>query len=288
MEGGFADHADFYARGPYRRFMQERRVVGSNSVAAFWAEQPAGNYPDPAFQNALLYLSLKGAREAAFDWGAGRWRGRWRAGDLTLVPPQSHSDVTLCERHSFLAICLPDDLVGDLEPCGSLFAAPFRDDLAAELCRTLWAEAASTHQHGRLFVDHAIGCLMARLGALGQHRCPRNSQPMLSARVMRELREYIETHCGEDLAIADLAVIAGCRSSRFNDLFRNTTGTSPYRFVVRARLDRARHLLATDRGRSISEIATDCGFSSQSHLTGAYQKAFGETPGWTRRVMAGR
>ncbi len=285
---GFVDHADFYARGPYRSFMRECRLVGSKPTMAFLAEQPAGNYPDPAFPNALLYLSLKGASEAVFDWGAGRWQGRWRSGDLTLVPPQSRSDVTLSERHSFLAICLPDDLAGDQMPCDSLFAAPFRDELTAELCRTLWAEAESTDPHGQLFVDHAIDCLIARLGALGRNRARHDRRSKLSARVMRELGEYVDAHCVRNLAIAELAGIAGCRSSRFNELFRNTTGMSPYRFVITTRLERARRLLASDGSRSVSEIAIDCGFSSQSHLTDAYRNSFGETPGQTRRRAFGR
>lgn len=287
MDRGFSDHADFYARGPYRGFLQEKRLVGSGSTTAFRAEQPSGHYPDPAFPNALLYLCIKGTREAVFDWGAGRWRGQWRADDLTLVPPDSCADVSLSERHSFLALCLPDDLP-DIAPCGSLFAAPFRDDLSAEMCRALWAEAECADQRGRLFVDQALHFLVTRLGMVDRKPHASSRRPTLSPRVMKDLSDYIDAHCGRDLAVADLARIAGCRASHFTELFRNTAGMSPYRYVISARLDRARRLLQGAGSTSISEIAIDCGFSSQSHLTDAYRKAFGETPGRTRRRMAGR
>lgn len=287
MDREFADHADFYARGPYSGFLQERRFAGSKQVAAFRAEQPAGHYPDPAFANALLYLSLQGAREAAFDWGAGRWRGRWRSGDLTLVPPDSCADVTLSDRHAFLAICLPEHRSGGALPCGSLFAAPFRDALTAELCRAIWTEADHPAGRGRLFVDHALDCLLARLGSIGRKSRAQSGRPTLPARVMRDLADFVEAHCDRDLAVSDLARIAGYRVSRFNELFHNTTGKSPYRYVTTVRLDRARRMLCTSPEMTISEIAIVCGFSSQSHLTDAYRKAFSETPGRTRALAMG-
>tara|TARA_R100000789_G_scaffold7097_3_gene11449 strand:- start:12251 stop:12670 length:420 start_codon:yes stop_codon:yes gene_type:complete len=130
----FSDHADFYRRGPYARYLTDRKIVGREAVSMFSVEQPAGHFPDPAMPTVLLYLARQGVKQARFDWGAGRWKGAWRRNDLTLVPSGAASDVTLSDRHSFFGLCLPVSMFADehdtagydaIENLGKLYAAPF-------------------------------------------------------------------------------------------------------------------------------------------------------------------
>jgi AraC-like DNA-binding protein len=60
-------------------------------------------------------------------------------------------------------------------------------------------------------------------------------------------------------------------SHHFGEAFRVSTGTSPHRYVMRERVRAARQLLC-DSERSIAEIAYATGFTSQAHLTVAYQR----------------
>jgi AraC family transcriptional regulator len=48
--------------------------------------------------------------------------------------------------------------------------------------------------------------------------------------------------------------------------------------VLRRRVERAAALLK-DRHNCLKAIALDVGFSSRSHLTAAFQRAYGTTPG---------
>jgi AraC family transcriptional regulator len=54
-------------------------------------------------------------------------------------------------------------------------------------------------------------------------------------------------------------------------------GVSPHRYVLAARLDLARKLLAQST-LPIVRVAAECGFSSQSHLTASFRTAHSTTP----------
>jgi transcriptional regulator GlxA family with amidase domain len=59
--------------------------------------------------------------------------------------------------------------------------------------------------------------------------------------------------------------------------FREATGTTPHRFVIERRVERAERLL-TSSTLPISIVASACGFSDQSHLTRVFQQWLGATP----------
>jgi len=53
--------------------------------------------------------------------------------------------------------------------------------------------------------------------------------------------------------------------------------------VLRRRLERAKQALA--RGEPLAEVATACGFASQSHFGARFHEATGLTPGRYARVF---
>ena len=65
--------------------------------------------------------------------------------------------------------------------------------------------------------------------------------------------------------------------------FRDLLGTSPYRYLVMRRLERAKGLIAG--GTSLAQSAIASGFADQSHMTRHFKQAYGVSPGqW--RVLA--
>ena len=64
--------------------------------------------------------------------------------------------------------------------------------------------------------------------------------------------------------------------SRFHDLFRQSTGTTPHQFLLQTRLEQASKLLERT-SLSVSEISHRTGFSSQSALANALKKYRGTT-----------
>jgi AraC family transcriptional regulator, glycine betaine-responsive activator len=82
---------------------------------------------------------------------------------------------------------------------------------------------------------------------------------------------------------AELATAVGVSRRHLEKRFARWLGTSPASYLRRARLERARNLLAlTDL--SILEVSVACGFSSASRFSTAYRQQFGCSPTTSRRV----
>ena len=90
------------------------------------------------------------------------------------------------------------------------------------------------------------------------------------------------------LRVAMREAIHACGVSRehFSRAFKIATGTSPSRWHLEKRLDRAQDLIA-DSELSLAAIAAHCGFADQSHLTNAFKRLRQQSPGSYRRSLAG-
>jgi AraC family transcriptional regulator len=108
-------------------------------------------------------------------------------------------------------------------------------------------------------------------------QCLANSQ-------LQEIVDYIHENIAYDLSLKELATIAGMGSHHFGNLFKRSTGLSPYQYVIQQRLDRAKELLK-DRDLSIVDIAVQTGFANQSHLTRLFSKHLAITPRQYREMF---
>ncbi len=90
-------------------------------------------------------------------------------------------------------------------------------------------------------------------------------------------RAYIDDNLQEVFSLDDLAFVAGHDRWQLSRDFRALYGTSPYRYLILRRLDKAKAMLQT--GVSLADVAIDCGFSDQSHFGRQFKKAFGLSPG---------
>jgi AraC family transcriptional regulator len=89
--------------------------------------------------------------------------------------------------------------------------------------------------------------------------------------------EYIQDQLDTDLTVSGIAQAVGMSPYYFTRLFKESTGQSPHRYVVEARVRKAKELLTTGKF-TISEAAYQVGFVDQSHLTRHFKRVFGLPP----------
>jgi AraC family transcriptional regulator len=107
----------------------------------------------------------------------------------------------------------------------------------------------------------------------------------LAAWQVRKLTDHIDTNLSEDLSVARLAVLVGLSTGYFSRAFRTSFGASPHAYVLHRRLERARALMRHPAA-ALSEIALECGFCDQPHLTRRFQEAMGVSPAaWRREAL---
>lgn len=92
-----------------------------------------------------------------------------------------------------------------------------------------------------------------------------------------EVMDWALAHLDQPLSVEDLAGRARMSKRNFTRRFRETTGTSPARWVTARRLDEARMLLETT-GWSVSRIARVCGFGSPVTFRQAFAASYATTP----------
>lgn len=95
------------------------------------------------------------------------------------------------------------------------------------------------------------------------------------------LLQHIDVNIAEELAVEHLAKLVGCSSDQLCRCFKKMIGETPHSYVLQRRVDIARCLLG-NKTMSLAEIAYTTGFSSQSHMTTAFTRTLGVTPGALR------
>lgn len=99
----------------------------------------------------------------------------------------------------------------------------------------------------------------------------------LSREQLRRVLEYIHDRLETALTVSGVARTVHMSPYHFARLFKQSTGQSPYRYVVQARVKKAKELLISGRFR-IVEITHRLGFADQSHFTRHFKRIFGITP----------
>ncbi|HET8728857.1 MAG TPA: GlxA family transcriptional regulator [Alphaproteobacteria bacterium] len=89
--------------------------------------------------------------------------------------------------------------------------------------------------------------------------------------------ETMEDAIEEPLSAAALADAAGTTERQLERLFRRHLDTTPKRFYLNLRLERARQLLV-DTDMRVVEVAVACGFGSAAHFARAYKARYGKPP----------
>jgi AraC family transcriptional regulator len=153
-----------------------------------------------------------------------------------------------------------------------------RDPQIERIAWILQAEHADGCPSGQLFTDSLATAVAARLLHLQSSAAtPRAPGRALPPGRLRTVLEYIDAHLDHDLALDELAAVAGYSVSHFKPLFKAAVGVPVHRYVIERRVARARELLLAGR-HTIVQVAIETGFTHQSHLARCMRRVLGVSP----------
>ena len=113
------------------------------------------------------------------------------------------------------------------------------------------------------------------------------TDPALDARIGRErhgyqkgihsIAEFLNDNYHRDIVIDELAAMCGFSKNHFIASFKRTLAESPYSYLSKLRISKAKLLLETTN-ESIQDIAVKCGFKKANTLTSLFKSETGKTP----------
>ncbi len=95
--------------------------------------------------------------------------------------------------------------------------------------------------------------------------------------VVEQAIEYIKNNLSSDLSLETLSNRASFSAVHFHNSFKKATGKTLHKYVEEQRIKKAINLLLTTN-MTLTEIAFECGFSSQAYFSFAFKRKTNLTP----------
>lgn len=99
---------------------------------------------------------------------------------------------------------------------------------------------------------------------------------------IKSMLAFIHTHFAETITVSRIAESANICVRESHRCFRQVLGTTPVLYLMRHRVNAAARLLI-ETDRSITDIASDCGFSTSSYFCKVFHDVMGQSPREFRR-----
>lgn len=262
------------------------------SRAAGWTSLLLRRYREPllaeAFETAatadqLIVLVAAGATRIE-SLRSGRWTAAdYRAGDLGMTGPGEAARLRWSgpQAHITLQLHLPATILeaaaADLRDQGERSAVGTSVlSTQDQLVRATMMELDHAMSSGLpdLYAASAAHLLAVHLISRHPSRPARENRDAL---VLARVEEFMRVNLSGPIALVDLAGVAGCTTFQLIRLTKRGWGQTPFEFLTRLRMERARGLLAAGR-LSTAAVALACGYANPSHFATAFRRMVGTTP----------
>ncbi len=143
-------------------------------------------------------------------------------------------------------------------------------------CLSQWYDiCAEMDRHFREMICSAVGAQMNGAKRPGSHY------------YVYKAKMYINLHADERIKPAEISAYLGLSHAYFTKLFKKETGTSLNAYIMQMRLYHLRSMLERNDGRSLKEIAAECGFADIRYVQRLFLKYAGMSMQEYRKQASG-
>jgi AraC family transcriptional regulator len=257
-------------------------------------EGQGGELPETIlFQHGFL-LNLETSHSTEVQWsGHQRCHGDFAAGSFGIfpagIPYRGGSKGRTLSLAASLSPAFLQSVAGasrtgpiELTPGNGLV-----DGFISEAFHALAADVRESSPFGPMYGESIAVALAAHL-TRHYSADPRIRTERLSAADHKRtlLKQFIFERLEQSLSLAEMAAFSQLDPYSFAHWFKAAFGVPPHQYVLLARIERAKSLLAKS-SISLVGVALQCGFSSQSHLSNTFRKFVGISPKVYRKTAGG-
>jgi len=119
----------------------------------------------------------------------------------------------------------------------------------------------------------------------GRHATVKTHESMISREKLRvrKIIDHLHDRLAENISLSQLSSQFNCTPFHLIRFFKKESGLTPYAYLLRLRLEKARKLIS--KGRTLVDAALETGFADQSHLNRHFKHIYGIPPGEFRRQI---
>ena len=205
------------------------------------------------------------------------------AGLMGLCPPQSEYWIGTCDMTHVTMTISDEALMAASDGVGSKIELRLERELVDPRLRALATavdvERTAGFPSGRLFLDSVEQALARALvvGYAVRDYSVRVYRGGLSPAKLRKIKEMLQEKIEEDLSLEEMARTVGLSTAHFSQVFRNTTGQTPHKYLMCYRVQRAKEMLRSAEMR-VLDVAIACGFKTQQHFARVFREICGASP----------
>ena len=200
------------------------------------------------------------------------------SGQLILIPPNTKLSHEM--KHDFKQFYIHFLAAAPYDHCRAGIYPIETDAAMSRLLDGLMAEAEEKEVRAP---SRIFSIRLEALCGLALSRFPENAVLQNHANKQIEtVIHHIDRFYGEKLSNRKLSRVSGMAPNSFIRLFRLKTGAAPQHYLREKRIRQAAVLLRYT-GKSIPEIAEECGFASRYHFSRVFKQIKGYSPAEFRR-----
>jgi AraC family transcriptional regulator len=282
---------DFTLRNVFKQVVPRSPILWSQAVVADIVRverhlQPANESSECCLPNYLISIHLGQPIQLERTADGQRSNELLSEGDIMISPPYLHRKLAWDNEAEFLLLRLEPKLFAsaiyeavDADQVQIVPQLKIRDPLIQQIGLTLKSELEVNGLSDRLYAESMANALAVHL----LRRYPTQKQNIqdyaggLPKHKLQQAIDYIQAHLAVDVSLAAIAAELGMSQYYFARLFKQSTGYSPYQYLIKCRIERAQELLLQGQ-LSIANIALQVGFASQSQFGRHFKRFTGVTP----------
>ncbi|MGN7383614.1 sigma-54 dependent response regulator [Chlamydia abortus] len=112
----------------------------------------------------------------------------------------------------------------------------------------------------------------------------RKGQTSENEKIIRRIKQYIDTHYADKLNLEKLADLIPISRSYLTAMFKRSTGLTMWKYLVNVRMKKAKMLLL-DHNVKVYEVANKVGYENSEHFSKLFKEYYGITPKEYRRMV---
>lgn len=215
------------------------------------------------------------------------------SGSAFIMPPNTSFEAHVESSAEIVSVYISDRLFKNIQKefltvSESLLSLDYQFSISDSfLTQTILSMKEILERGGtfaRIELEYFARVLAARLIAKYSSRCPaeHSSETGLSPHVLGSIVAFIDQNLTGRLTADRLSSMAGLGSAHFARLFKRSKNVTLHQYIILRRIERARTLLE-ETDLPVVEIAQECGFADQVHLTRFFSRIVGTSPASFRR-----